>query len=885
MSGAQAFVVRVLQACWQGCQGTNVELEDRPHQQRHVPALASQFSSFDEYFSGLMRLVLVEAVDTIKVLQQKALRRLRLPQPKRRSQTSRGGGSQGVRGAVGRRRVGRTTKDMFVFDLSLQTWKMHDSSSVIPPAPRSTPLASASGSRGASMPRVPLSGRQRAEATRNARLVRNSSSELDRCCYATLKFKAVALNQIRQFTESHFSDGVSPTSPGFAFLLKRGSSDNMDLGRLDCWFLAMVGGHYTDLPWVEVDAFIIAPASSEPFEIDEPWQAMPLASVLPLQRQYSACYNHPVLPFGHQLLGHRAPTRLTFDSSDSDDDDDDDAKHSVSASGDVSRKAQVQSVGGSNQQINFEAESLRALNGSQRTAILDFIQSDRQLHLLQGPPGSGKTRAIVALLNCLGKAAGNSLTNAQSELQSPQLPACSLSESFGSKQELCVDSAHETNSVVKTPVSSDSVDGGQGCPGPVFRSLFLGEEIPDCIGVTDFNSSQQKSQVKIDNVDTEGDVLQAMRLNGQQKCDTTVAKHPTIPVSISSSPATQNIGGGGDAPDQSNHQVNRATQQFVGRNTVCAPSNKAVVSVLEQYLRSMMKCARATFPIDQEGVHIHARCCSVCQAVYSLESARIWDTVTACQPVIALTGMEALLKCQQSVGQSQNDDQSAIHPAMPTNILPVSLVEEVYVHGFTAQAIAKVNAFESQLQACVAFAFGNHHQHRTSKTQNRQRKGKFQNYCSCDCNFLKRVFEELSSANLSAASQNVVSVISTVFSSRLVQIADRLHRRAPHFYQNHLVGPIELLREFLRMLPTTLKIDHHGAPTHTSNSMMATIIETLHRYIERFRDALAEGARPGRVLNKCGTEDWLVNELIGCADVVFSTLSVVSCWFYACIVQ
>ena len=275
-----------------------------------VPQLPSQFSSLANYFDSLKQLVLVEAIDLVRDTVQKGLHILHIS----------GGGSAGDIGrtpAITRRGPPRHRRaESGVFRFSLEAHRLLDSS-VIPPAPRATRTTAATRS---AVTRVRLTKRQRLAAARNANLTAAAavSAAVHRgvpppqCCHVSFKFKAKSVARLRRFVDSQ-RDGISPASPGFAFLIQRGSSassasstsstglssssnrsastraDTADAAApasLDSgggWFLALVGGHYTDLPTIEVDAFVRAPTATQPFMTGDVWRVMPLCSLLPLQ--------------------------------------------------------------------------------------------------------------------------------------------------------------------------------------------------------------------------------------------------------------------------------------------------------------------------------------------------------------------------------------------------------------------------------------------------------------------------------------------------------------------------------------------------------------------------------------------------------------------------
>ena len=100
------------------------------------------------------------------------------------------------------------------------------------------------------------------------------------------------------------------------------------------------------------------------------------------QRQFTACDARPSPVFSQQILGHRSPVRIRFDSTDSTDT--------------VTSTNAVAATSTCTQQHSHILS--RELNDFQQEAISQFIECTRELRLLQGPPGTGKTRVVAALL-------------------------------------------------------------------------------------------------------------------------------------------------------------------------------------------------------------------------------------------------------------------------------------------------------------------------------------------------------------------------------------------------------------------------------------------------------------------------------------------------------
>ena len=130
--------------------------------------------------------------------------------------------------------------------------------------------------------------------------------------------------------------------------------------------------------WVRASDF--PKSSTTSFDL----KIVPLDSLLVHQRMVCACYLRPKVAFAHQLIGHKRATHVKF--YDSEDEDNTPLMDASVQGGDDAERCDDDD-----------------LNASQRRAMQRFLNASHSnaLQMVQGPPGCGKTRFVVALLRRL----------------------------------------------------------------------------------------------------------------------------------------------------------------------------------------------------------------------------------------------------------------------------------------------------------------------------------------------------------------------------------------------------------------------------------------------------------------------------------------------------
>ncbi|CAM9906504.1 unnamed protein product, partial [Phaeothamnion confervicola] len=170
---------------------------------------------------------------------------------------------------------------------------------------------------------------------------------------------------------------------------------------------------------VHLQALLDPDAGGDLLATGSSWTALPVASVLHLQRMYAALLDPRARPPFLDLLWLRACRRshIRFGGSDEESSDDggadgggggvgggcggSDRRGGGRAGGDRGTFSSSSSSRRQRMPRCVRCDSFQALNVGQRAAVESFVSStgpSAGLQLLQGPPGTGKTCTIVALL-------------------------------------------------------------------------------------------------------------------------------------------------------------------------------------------------------------------------------------------------------------------------------------------------------------------------------------------------------------------------------------------------------------------------------------------------------------------------------------------------------
>ena len=292
------------------------------------------------------------------------------------------------------------------------------------------------------------------------------------------------------------------------------------------------------------------------------------------------------------------------------------------------------------------------------------------------------------------------------------------------------------------------------------------------------------------------------------------------------------------------------------RTMVCAPSNKAVVAVLEHYFDVIHRrwnvgagsADKERSQQQQQQQQQQQRCtpvCRVCEAAAGMMAAKARAQLVAAHPVVALTGMDVLLRCQ-----SPQHHQHQVRFGTPVT----STVEEVYVHGFVGQVCAKLRSLKTQAVTCVDAALG-------------------RAPCTCGASAL-----ELLAATTAVAADGygetdpalprdtlLERVIRTVL-VRVHQIKQAVQRRAPNFFRSTAVS-----RAFDDLDLIARRRLWEGASLSVMDT--STAVRAFQVACTDLQDALVTAGCSGT--GASNTEHWLANELVVNADMIFATLSVV----------